>query len=431
MKKEDSGMYCPKCGEENDNEAKFCKRCGSPLKRESPTISIKEDVDSSEKEEKSVSQSKERKKEKSKQTTFFVFSVLSLLFFIVCLGLLFSNYLTIRLSGSGVSRVFTYRLGPIDLLINIWNGVKGINKEDSLSAQINATRTIVDASTVFAITLLGFVGLASLAIIGLYKETKSLIEKKSVKTDFILFLFLLSTIFMISLLRGAFTNSLSYSYGVKASIGEGPLAILLLGVPLLFAKTFCRLLFEYRKEERLFFAGRACMALSLVVALSLASQFKNSLAYIDATFNNFGIGSLFDYRMSRLVGLASEDMSITTINGLIGTLISFLLVRYAFAFLIFACVILFIKNLWNGEGSRNLIICPSLMIGVSVLLTICLPLENTILSNIVTGLGTSSETIQIGSALPSLIGESLLLLGIGIASYLLWKNVSKEEQPKA
>lgn len=422
-------MFCPKCGEENNNEAKFCKRCGSSLKGKEQTSVAQETKDSFQKDNGSL-EIKMAKKEKTKQTTCFIFSILSLLFFIVSLGLLFSNYVTIQYSGSGTARIFTNRLGPIDLLFNIWNGVKGPVRGDSLSAQITAISDIVDASCVFTITLLGFFALAVLSILGIYKETKGLIEKKDSKTDFILFLFLITTSFMVSLLRGAFTNSLSYGYGTRASIGEGPLTILLLGTPLLLAKIIAHLIFEYKKEERLSFASQICLSCSLFVVLSLVSQFKNSFAYSDLSSNNFGIGSLFDYRMSQLVSFTSQTTSsASTVNVAIGAVMAFLFVRYALAILIFVYSILFARSLWSKKTDKTFIISPSIMIGISILLTISLPIENLVLSNVIPSLDESFKTLEIGSALPSLIGGSLLLLGIGIASYLLRKNASKNEQP--
>lgn len=414
-------MFCPKCGEKNENEAKFCKRCGASLKGDAPIDPQKEELKATQNECKTNTTSKENvlsRKDKARQTSFFVLSILSLLFFVLVLGLLFSNYVSLKMEAPGAREILRYNLGPIDLLFNIWNNVSGPQKGDALSAQVLSIKNVVDASTLFAITLVGFVAIAALSILGIYKETKGLIEKKDPKTDKLLFFILITTTFMVSLLQGALVSSLSRLYGVEASFGAGPLTILILGVPLLLAKTICRLLFGYKKEERLSFASKVCLSFALFVTVMLLTNFKDSFAINNQTTQNFGFGSLFSHRMDVLSSFSSEKITAKEVNVMVGTLMAFLFARYALAALFFVYSFLFVQNLWKDKNGKNLIICPSIMLAISVLLTISLPIENAVLPTIIHGYG-SSETLQIGNALPGLIGGSLLLLGVGIASYLL------------
>lgn len=421
-------MFCPKCGEKNENEAKFCKRCGASLKGEAPLEPQKEESKTAQNGFKTSNPQKENglpRKEKAKQTSLFVFSILSLIFFVLVLGLLFSNYVSLKMEATGTGGILRYHLGPIDLLFNIWNNVSGPRNGDTLSAQVSSIKNVVDASTLFVITLIGFVTIAFLSILGIYKETKGLIEKKDPQTEKLLFFILITTTFMASLLQGALVSSLSCLYGVETSLGAGPLTILVLGVPLLLAKTISSLLFGYKKEEGLSFASKVCLSFSLFVIIVLLTNFKDSFAVNSQTNQNFGFGSLFSHRMNALASVSTDGLTAKEVNAMIGTLMAFLFGRYALAALFFVYSFLFVRNVWSDKNGKTLIIYPSIMLAVSILLTISLPVENAILPSIINGYG-SNETLQIGNALPGLIGGSLLLLGIGIACYLLRKYSIKK-----
>lgn len=425
MRPETKATPVKACGHENDVEARFCESCGAPLKEgndePSPSPAL---ITPKAKEERAL-----QTKRKAIEISSIVFSVLGICYFALSVFLIFGSYLqTDFIEGTFVyktekSSLFDYLISILDA--NFFSG--------GTSAYAPAIGDILNSTMrpiVFVIAFLGIAALIAFAVFGIVSIAKGLRKKTVPNAKTSLFLSLLTVISVSSLLLSTTASISSSGESLARHMGGAPISLIAIGCLLLVFELVLEAIRDYEKNATP--ADIAITVLQSVVPfflLFLIVSFggKYVLAVIPLGSSIIrGNEGFLAYYTDILNYLANNDgLTVAKINQVIGTASAFLALNLVIAFASIGMAPWLFHVTRKKNASAFLIIIPSIYFVLSIFFAACLPIENAAIRDISFTAGESLKVYMTGAGPICFILLSLLLLGLGIALFVILQQKGK------
>ncbi len=427
-------MYCPNCGAEYKDGAKFCNKCGSSLTvkkclkcgfiNEDDALFCSEcgnklcvplehhDEESTEANTPVVATEPKREVQKinTKDKLSRIFSKIIRISSIVVLAmvpLLFFAPFATAYNEDGL----IYQVNNFTFFEAVFSA-DGFTTGNSVYAQI----LNIGYGNRMAFYLIAFVGyyasVLTFVIMGIIRQAKALKRGVAMPNDISLIYVVLITLFFSSLVNSG------------PSMGAGTQSIAILGCLILMLDLIYRLVFTFDKNKGYCFASIVCLCMVTFHFLSMAGSSANQYYLITTyttTYVTSANGTLIEgaYYMFYSLCLTYRNGYISNVsdinNGINYALISAYL---SFAILIacFVLALIFIKNLFTEKKKIGLIIYPSIILALSIIACVVNAIILTIFN---TDSVSGTAVFTLGTSQILLVIYGLLCLGGSIAAYIL------------
>lgn len=372
-------------------------------------------------------------KKKAIEISSIVFSVLGICYFALSIFLIFGSYTKTRIWQTSTSfNVTTNSL--FDYLISTWNTDFFAGGSSSYAHAIGDILNSTVRPIVFIIALLGVAALIAFAVFGIVSIARALRSKTVPNAKTPLILSLLTVAFVSSLLL---SMTASFSSGsqeiVRCSIGAAPISLLVIGCFLLVFEIVLEALRDYDKNVKpIDIAITIVQSLIPFLFLFLVSSFGGK--YVQAVIAQSSVvvtgkEGFTAYFGDILTYLASDStLTSATINEVIGVAAVFLALNFVIAFASIGMAPWLLKATRKKKASVLLIVIPSIYFVLSILFAAFLPIENATIGSLSSDIGETLKIYSTGAGPICFILFSLLLLGLGIALFVILKQKEKNEE---
>lgn len=372
-------------------------------------------------------------KKKAIEISSIVFSVLGICYFALSIFLIFGSYTKTRIWQTSTSfNVTTNSL--FDYLISTWNTDFFAGGSSSYAQAIGDILNSTVRPIVFIIALLGVAALIAFAVFGIVSIARALHSKTVPNAKTPLILSLLTVAFVSSLLL---SMTASFSSGsqeiVRCSIGAAPISLLVIGCFLLVFEIVLEALRDYDKNVKpIDIAITIVQSLIPFLFLFLVSSFGGK--YVQAVIAQSSVvvtgkEGFTAYFGDILTYLASDStLTSATINEVIGVAAVFLALNFVIAFASIGMAPWLLKATRKKKASVLLIVIPSIYFVLSILFAAFLPIENATIGSLSSDIGETLKIYSTGAGPICFILFSLLLLGLGIALFVILKQKEKNEE---
>ena len=455
--KRGQNMFCPNCGCENKEEASFCKRCGCVLKRKPPVCKAcghENDVEArfcencgASLEERNnkpqlhpapiTQKAKEERalqtKKKAIEISSLVLSILGICYFALSIFLIFGSYTKTRIWQTSTSfNVTTNSL--FDYLVSTWNTDFFAGGSSSYAQAIGDILNSTVRPIVFIVALLGVAALIAFAVFGIVSIARGLHSKTvpNAKTPLILSLLTVVSVSSLLLSTTAYLSSGGQEI-VRCSMGAAPISLLIIGCFLLVFEIVLEALRDYDKTVKpIDIAITIIQSLIPFFFLFLVSSFGGKYAQaviVQSSVVLTGKEGFMAYFGDILTYLASDStLKSTTINQVIGVAAVSLAINLVIAAASIGMAPWLLKTTRKKKASVLLIVIPSIYFVLSILFVVFLPIENVIIGNLSSNIGETLKIYSTGAGPICFVLFSLLLLGLGIALFVILKQKARMKE---
>lgn len=427
---------CSKCGHENAGDAIYCEECGERIEGKEPpaTISNERDVSGTT----ATKASNKHIRDKLQKAFSITLMIITIVFFVVTIGLSFGRYAvqyTISSSSSLSADAISTKM-DFSYLINMVKSLKDLPTGGSIAVQVENIASKASILSAFIVAIVGIAAVIAISIIGIVKESINLSKGKYLQNSKLLLASIIIFIAFSSYLAsmGINTTVLGTTYS-RYSLGYSPLIVIIFGSVLLLSRLAYWIAFSFQKDKIRLFVSDLLMTASAIVGIIMIVFLSGDYASVVTPFSGImgnvvvggGTIAVYQLEMSALANSINSSSSVSVINKLIVVYNTFFFLASAIMMAIASLLYCFLQDVHKRQRSLSLIVLPSVAAFLSLCLMIFVPIEGAIVKSI-------DEEItflnSIGAGNIAVFVLALVLLGFGIASFVLRKRKTGEESAR-